>query len=112
MGQHGLGHAHVLQRAHDLAIDHDGAGFAVHFGAAVDGQGAKAGLPQHAGGDGPRRAEAHHDYVEVGDVEVGHAGTNPMASCARLTASLLGGAIPQWSVRPGGHVQSAGPPTR
>ena len=26
-----------------------------------------------------------------------------MASCASFTCSGLGGAIPQWSVRPGGH---------
>ena len=107
MGQHLFRHAHVLQHAQDFVVDGDRARLVPNGGAAVDRQGAQPRLPQQPRCHGAGRAEAYN-----GDVKIGHAGTSPMAVCARFTSSLLGGAMPQWSVRPGGQVQSPGPPTR
>ena len=121
---HRLGHVEVLVDAQDLVVHGEGARLVVNVGEAVDDQYAVTHLAEHAGGRGARRPEAGdgdvvvlHFNVLAGALprpvdQMRSSAAKPTLRCAALSSGVGPVAMPQWSMRPGGHFQSSGVPTR
>ena len=124
MRPHRLGHAEVLVDAQDLVVHGEGARLVVNVGEAVNDQYAVTHLAEHAGGRGARRPEAGdgdvvvlHFNVLAGALprpvdQMRSSAAKPTLRCAALSSGVGPVAMPQWSMRPGGHFQSSGVPTR
>ncbi len=100
-----------------LVIERDGARLVVDAGEPVDHQCAMAKAAKHASGNRAGRPETSDQYIVIGgDRGRCHArspatiwGPKGTDSWAFLQCLLLGGAMPHWSVRPGGQIHSLGP---
>jgi hypothetical protein len=113
MRQNLIGHAQILKQPHDFMIDGDRPRLVPNRNDPVDRKRAQACLAEQAGRNCACRPEPDDHDVKISRCHsAARADANGTANWACFKASVFGGAMPQWSARPGGQVHSDGPRTR